>query len=108
MNRKIWKHRLSAGLEACLPTVYGLGPLSLGIHFAFQYGIYLRTIILEIPVFISATLCDNHGRLHFPGISSTSVRRAFPVLFSRKVNCVTVVFFGLVLLSDRSARVLKS
>ena len=94
MNGNILKHRLSAGLEACPPTVDGLGPLSFRIHFATQYGIYLRTIIPETPVFVLATMCDNHGRLYLRGISSTSVRRALSVSFSRKVNLRDGCLFG--------------
>ena len=71
--------QVPAGLELCLPTVYrSRFPLLPRFHLATQHGIQLRTLVLKRPIFISATICDNHGRLQNPGISSAcGVRSQF-------------------------------
>ena len=87
--------QVPAGLEACLPTVYCLRSLLLPrFHLATQYGIQLRTLIPETPIFFPATICDNHGRLQNPGISSACGVR-FRISSCCKANRAIFIFLDL-------------
>ena len=94
--------RVSAGLETCLPAVYRLQSLLLlRIHLAIQYCTQIRTLLLERLIFISATICDNLGRLQNPGIFSACGVRSHFSPFARQT---AQLLFFLVCSSIRSER----
>ena len=68
-----------------------LSPPTSSLSNTFPYE--LVTIILEGPIYFSESICDNHGRLPIPGISS-SMRGVFTLFAFREAIRAMVLFLG--------------